>query len=312
MRFGGVSTKENYPVVKVNTGLFGLNNKPIVFSMSKELADLARSVRSSYERLNHSKLYGNALLDEGIESSIMDKAEGVEIEYTIKALHEAVRVDRKEFSIREWHKYITTGITGSHSEYRKTWNEDESGEKPSMISLRMRGIKSSIERLDMQNIIKACLIYFYVLYVKPFDSANERVARLWVYHYLCHNGFPKVEYIVLSENKALSTYDNLIIKAYRDSSDDVDITEFIEFQLNEFLRAFNKSRHLGDLSQNEAVFLTKLRNLDKSVLTLEYVERNLGIEKNSVKYNINKLVTKGYLIKEKENSVVKYSLKIKQ
>lgn len=102
---------------------------------------------------------------------------------------------------------------------------------PSCMSNLVAYINSKDSIID--DLLKACIIHFYVAYVHPWFDGNGRMARLMHLWYLIQNGYqsalflPFSQYIKKSRNEYNRAY-NLIEKNYFFSGV-IDVTPFLEY-----------------------------------------------------------------------------------
>lgn len=115
----------------------------------------------------------------------------------------------------------------------------------SILSSNMTNLISFINADDdMNELVKAAVIHFYIAYIHPYFDGNGRMARMIHLWYLVQQGFdntlfvPFSGYIVKSVKKYYDAYSQ--IEENQKYTGVIDVTPFVDFFINEVYDAFEK------------------------------------------------------------------------
>lgn len=172
-------------------------------------------------------------------------------------------------------------------------------------------------------IIKAIMIHFWVGYLHPFTDGNGRLARLLFYWYLIRKGYWAFVYLPISKVIKLSPNQYSLAYVYSEQ-DDNDLTYFIDYNVkkiklavSEFkkylekkstgnLKMKNKSEIKYDLNLRQIQLLQYLHGDPEEKTTLQ-IHMNINqITKMTASRDLNDLVKKGFLNKQKQGRNVSY------
>ncbi|WP_345048571.1 Fic family protein [Arthrobacter methylotrophus] len=165
-------------------------------------------------------------------------------------------------------------------------------------------------------VVRAVVVHFMVGYDHYFADGNGRTARALFYWTMLNQGYWLSEYVTIS--KILKTAPSAYAHAYLYTEDDEgDLTYFIHYQLDVFIRALNElDQYLAakaeemlevrtaldsgiDLNRRQIDVLEHLvRDGDKAVTVRSDAARN-RVSDETARADLNDLVSRGYLHKSR-------------
>lgn len=198
-----------------------------------------------------------------------------------------------------------------------------------LLSESMKTLISFIDKKDNINeLVKAAVIHFYIAYIHPYFDGNGRMARLIHMWYLVQQGFdhtlfiPFSSYILKSKKKYYEAYE--LIEENNKKTGKVDVTPFIMY-FNEFvygrfeteeaetdtLEKFTELVHEGSVTEKEEkLWEYVISHYGTSDFSTKQLEKDFG---NAAYATIRGFVLKfeqnGLLISKKYSNRTKYKVK---
>lgn len=312
----------------VETGLLGIFNDKVVFRMSDEVKEYLSYIDSELVSFNSKGAYKDCILLDSYASATIEGArttvESVKRAFkhpvtrddkmvinTIKAQNLSYNEGINDGNIRRIWETITSGVCENElsdgTKYRGSQVYVGSStkiihvpEEPRNIEKRMKSLFDFCDR-HKDNIVKACIVHFYFVYIHPFCDGNGRFARLWMNVILAGYN-EKFKGMLLSReiNERLGEYYSSITNSEFTYKGILDITEFIEYMLVCIAGAldYNKVQKYTGLTDLEGVVLSKMSKSDAGI-TVRKLSSILGVSVSKARTVLSGLVAKRYLIVDK-------------
>ncbi|NVP17324.1 Fic family protein [Candidatus Gracilibacteria bacterium] len=170
--------------------------------------------------------------------------------------------------------------------------------------------------------IKATILHFWIGYLHPFCDGNGRTARSLFYWYLLKKGYWGFSYIPISSviKNSKTQYNNAYIYS---EQDDNNLTYFLVYIANKTKQAFedfekylDKKRkeqksvislvsHLG-LNERQTKLISYFLKNNGSYTNNSIHKNYYGIAIDTAKRDLEYLLEKGFLIKQKQGKYVNY------
>ncbi|MCL2484614.1 MAG: Fic family protein [Endomicrobia bacterium] len=172
--------------------------------------------------------------------------------------------------------------------------------------------------------IKAIAIHFWLAYIHPFVDGNGRTARALFYWYILKSGYKSFKYLVIS--RILKEKPIQYARAYLYSEyDDNDLTYFVNFNLDIILDAIKRfdeyaenkkeeNKKTADLIEQDIELNFRQRSImktfikDRNIRNIEYFKNTLNVAYETTRKDLDFLVKKGFLTKNKRIKQFVYSL----
>jgi len=172
--------------------------------------------------------------------------------------------------------------------------------------------------------IKAIVIHFWLAYAHPFIDGNGRTARALFYWHILKSGYKSFKYLVIS--RILKEKPAQYARAYLYSEyDNNDLTYFINFNLDVILESIKRfdefvenkkaeNKKTADLIEQDIELNFRQRSImktfikDKNIRNIEYFKNTLNVAYETTRKDLDFLVKKGFLVKNKRIKQFVYSL----
>jgi len=172
--------------------------------------------------------------------------------------------------------------------------------------------------------VKAIIIHFWLAYIHPFIDGNGRTARALFYWYILKSGYKSFKYLVIS--RILKEKPFQYARAYLYSEyDDNDLTYFINFNLDIILEAMKhfdeyvekkkeENKKTACLIEQDIELNFRQRSImktfikDRNTRNIEYFKNTLNVAYETTRKDLDFLVKKGFLVKNKRVKQFIYSI----
>lgn len=178
--------------------------------------------------------------------------------------------------VLELHRIVTEGTLDTpgaagrlqtpDEERVKVWDEDkilheppDAAELPGRLKAMCDFANESRSGLGFVHpVLRAIILHFWLAYDHPFEDGNGRTARALFYWSMLNQGYWLTEFVTISRilRKAPAKYARSFLYT---ETDDNDLTYFILYQLNVFMRAAN------ELKQYLARKMSEVRDADRLI-----------------------------------------------
>lgn len=141
-------------------------------------------------------------------------------------------------------------------------------------------------------VVKAVILHFLVGFIHPFGDGNGRTARALFYWFMLKSGYWLFEYLSISRflKEAPKQYADAYLHT---ETDELDMTYFIDYQLNIMLRAINSlQEYIHHKQYNFTHFVSEIAQFTAK-LPIKLNERQIQILQKAVKES-------GYIFTVKE------------
>lgn len=312
----------------IDTGLRGINNESVVYSYTESIQDYLKYIGSSIIDYGCKDSISECILLDSYASATIEGAkttvEQVRKAYSNpktksdKMVVNAIRVQNIAYKVgisREnirylWERLVkgvceNTHLTGKLYRSGMVYisnglNVMHTPEIPDKLDERM---KSLFDFADYggANILKACIIHFYFVYIHPFCDGNGRFARLWMNTMLadCNPGFKSLA-ISSGINARLSDYYTSIRESEFSYNNVLDITPFLEYMLGCMADMLRNGRTI--LTDVERKVLGKVRE----GITCRKLAEIMNYTDEKARRLLNSLVKKGFLAVNKDKRTYIY------
>ncbi|MCD2424594.1 Fic family protein [Niabella pedocola] len=158
-------------------------------------------------------------------------------------------------------------------------------------------------------VIKACMIAYFVTYIRPFKDGNGRMSRLLLYWYLLRKGYWALQYTSVSNVivKLRTQYQ----KSFLQVQAEADMGYFIHFtiqalrmadrSLKESLQRTNKEREsnpfvkIDGLNIRQATALQWIKEDPEKIVTIRELRSGFGVSKETARTDLTALTENGWL-----------------
>ncbi|WP_300601750.1 Fic family protein [Niabella sp.] len=158
-------------------------------------------------------------------------------------------------------------------------------------------------------VIKACMIAYFVTYIRPFKDGNGRMARLLLYWYLLRKGYWALQYTAVSNItvKLKAQYQ----KSFLQVQANADMGYFIHFtmqalrmadrSLKESLQRTNKEKEsnpfvkIDGLNIRQAAALQWIKEEPEKIVTIRELRSGFGVSKETARTDLTALTENGWL-----------------
>lgn len=153
------------------------------------------------------------------------------------------------------------------------------------------------------DIIKAIVGHIYFVYIHPFCDGNGRMARILTNSILYQSGYTNVKYLNISNSirMHLSMYYNTIALSEHSN---MNISSFIDYMLRVIIHACEEQlKQQYELNDKEKILISKI----KTDITVKKAAQMLKTSEAVARDSLNRLTSKGLLVKRKEYGKSIYS-----
>lgn len=171
-------------------------------------------------------------------------------------------------------------------------------------------------------LLKGILLHYFIAYIHPFFDGNGRTARTLFYFKAMKNSLPFVE--LLSVSAYLKNYGRQYEKSFEDVvSNQLDITYFIDFNLDALLKAVKKVREKVEflvkivnlkaryeLSDFQIVLLQKTALHKFRKIDVESFAAEIGRSREIARQELKKLSDLGFMVEERESKKFVYTISL--
>jgi Fic family protein len=188
----------------------------------------------------------------------------------------------------------------------------------------MQFANDELEGPFVHPLMKAIMLHFWIGLLHPFEDGNGRLARILFYWYMLRRGYWAFSYLSISERILKSSKQYAMAYIYAEQ-DDFDLNYFIQYNVEriklaragfrEYLakkivearQASNALRKDYSLNERQINLLQYLAKDEQRYTTLkEHNNVNSNIGKVTASTDLQRLVEKGFLTKEKRGRNVFY------
>lgn len=158
-------------------------------------------------------------------------------------------------------------------------------------------------------VIKACVIAYFITYIRPFKDGNGRMSRLLLYWYLLRKGYWALQYTSVS---------NIIVKlraqyqkSFLQVQVNADMGYFIHFMiqalrmadrsLKDSLQRTNKEKEnnpfvrIDGLNIRQATALQWIKEEPEKIVTIRELRSGFGVSKETARTDLTALTENGWL-----------------
>lgn len=159
-------------------------------------------------------------------------------------------------------------------------------------------------------LVKAAIIHYLIVYIKPFRAANDRLARLLANWYLLKNGYWLMDYMSISNmvTKLKAQYLKSFTQVAADGNDigyfiyfDLQAIKMAHKSLKEQLEKSNvkeKKSHAfiqEGLNERQAIVLQWIKEDAEKIVTIREMRTAFGVSKETARTDLTALVEQGLL-----------------
>ncbi len=200
--------------------------------------------------------------------------------------------------------YVVNGITGDVAHTPPDFQEIES------LMKDMCDFANNNTDTFIHPIVKGIILHFVLAWTHPFVDGNGRTARSIFYWYMLKNGYWLTEFLSISRiiYKSKSKYEKAYVYC---ENDDMDLTYFINYNLDAMRMAYNELRQYlsrkidernqrlisdsNNLNIRQRHILEILRTNPNSVFTTNEISNRFGVTVKTARADLQGLVELGYL-----------------
>ena len=177
---------------------------------------------------------------------------------------------------------------------------------------------------DINDLIKAAIIHFYIAFVHPYFDGNGRIARLVHLWFLIQKGYQSALFIPFSSRIKKSRklyYDAYtVIEENKKLSNKIDVTPFILYFINNVYNKMNEGTTDVELLTLYDAAFKEGKITEKEAKLWKFVLSNYGTEEFSTKklekdyVDVAYATIRGFVLKFEELgllSSVKYGVRVK-
>lgn len=299
----------------IHTGLVGIHGEDVVYRVTETVDELVGYISKAH--INNSRSYSEVILLDAYGSATIEGARTTVERVRCSIKNPVTKDDRMVVNVIKAQNYVyNNGISPGNIRY--VWEMLTEGvcentnikgvkwrsgmvyigsateivhrpEEPKNIGEKMDGLfRFCGETLD--EVVKACIVHFYFVYVHPFCDGNGRMARLWMSWIL--SGYHKdFRYLVVSReiNESLHEYYSSLSVAEFPYNGMMDITPFIEYMLQMIVNAIDFAGIQKYVKLDE-IDKTIVSKVNKDGITVKRLVQVLNVPEWKVRGSLKKLV----------------------